>query len=105
MELAKLVISLGSASIAGMAVYFFKDGRPVTSSSQLTLPLVFFVASVLYGAVFACLVVWRYELYCHDGNSYTRGWYAGILALGFSMLLSLAFGYAAFVWLLIHAIT
>ena len=84
LELAKLIIGLGSASIGAVAVFFFRNDR---SSQELqrhiAWPLIFFVASVVYGVVFIGMLVWRYEQYCHRPESYTWFWYASILSLGF----------------------
>src|SRR5947208_2208366 len=104
LELAKLIIGLGSASIGAVAVFFFRNDSSVQGLQRhIAWPLVFFVASVVYGVAFIGMLVWRYERYCHRPESYTRPWYALIRALGFSMLICLASGYAIFVWILLHA--
>ena len=101
LELAKLVIGLGSASIGAVAVFFLRtDASAQGLQRHIAWPLVFFVGSVVYGVAFIGMLVWRYEKYCHRSESYTRPWYSFILALGFSMLTCLASGYAVFVWIL-----
>ena len=103
MELAKLVIGLGSASIAALAIFFFKADDAVHGLRRyIASPLIFFAATVVYGVAFIGLLVWRYEKYCHDSNSYTSRWYALVAALGASMMVSLALGYAVFVGILLH---
>jgi hypothetical protein len=104
LELSKLIIGLGSASIGAVAVFFFRnDSSAQGLQGHIAWPLIFFVASVVYGVAFIGMLVWRYELYCHRSETYTRPWYALILSLGFSMLICLAGGYAIFVWILLHA--
>jgi hypothetical protein len=103
MELAKLVIGLGSASIGAVAIFFFRSDAALSHAQQrIGWPLIFFVATVVYGVAFIGLLVWRYEKYCHRPNSYTRPWYALILSLGWSMLFSLCVGYSLFVWIILH---
>jgi hypothetical protein len=103
-RLSKLIIGLGSASIGAVAVFFFRnDSSAQGLQRHIAWPLIFFVASVVYGVAFIGMLVWRYELYCHRSETYTRPWYALILSLGFSMLICLAGGYAIFVWILLHA--
>jgi hypothetical protein len=104
LELAKMVIGLGSASIGAVAVFFFRnDSSAPGLQRHIAWPLISFVASVVYGVAFIGMLVWRYERYCHRSESYTRPWYSLILSLGFSMLISLASGYAIFVWILLHS--
>ncbi len=84
MEVAKLVVGLGSASIAALAVCLFKTDLMAGARGYLVWPLVLFAATVVYGTAFIGLLAWRYERYCHNSCSYTRGWYVTILTLGFS---------------------
>jgi len=105
LELAKLTIGLGSASIGAVAVFFFRNDTSAQAQGlqhHVAWPLICFVASVVYGVAFIGMMVWRYEQYCHHSESYTRAWHSLILSLGFSMLIFLASGYAIFVWILLH---
>jgi hypothetical protein len=103
LELSKLVISVASASIGAIALFFFRaDALAQGLQRHIAWPLSFFVASVVYGVTFIGLLVWRYEKYCHRPDSYTRPWYVLSTSLGFSMLICLASGYAVFVWILLH---
>lgn len=103
LEVSKLVISVASASIGAIALFFFRaDAVAQGLQRRIAWPLSFFVFSVVYGVSFIGLLVWRYETYCHRSDSYTRPWYVLSTSLGFSMLISLASGYAVFVWILLH---
>ena len=103
LEVAKLVLSVASASIGAIALFFFRaDAIAQGLQRHIAWPLSFFVFCVVYGVGFIGLLVWRYEKYCHRPESYTRPWYVASTSLGFSMLICLASGYAAFVWILLH---
>lgn len=70
MELAKLVIGLGSASIGAVAVFFFRnDSSAQGLQHHIAWPLISFVASVVYGVAFIGMLVWRYERYCHRSET------------------------------------
>lgn len=103
LEIAKLVIGLSSASIAAIALLMqdaAKNSRP--PFSHLDWPLVWFAMAIIDGVLFVGLLSWRYEVYCHQAKSYTPGWYATMVALGFSLLVMLAGGYAIFAGLLLQ---
>ena len=102
LEVAKLVIGLGSASIGVLAIFFFKNDNNIKGlQTHIKWPLIFFAATVVFGVVFVGTLVWRYEKYCHDSDSYTHRWYAFIKALGIAMLFCLAVGYLSFTLILL----
>ena len=75
LEVSKLVISVASASIGAIALFFFRaDAIAQGLQRHIAWPLSFFVFSVVYGVSFIGLLVWRYEKYCHRPDSYTRPW-------------------------------
>ncbi len=104
LEIAKLVIGLSSASIGAIALLMqdaAKNSRPPLP--HLDWPLVWFAMAIVDGVLFVGLMSWRYEVYCHQPKSYTPMWYATMVALGFSLLVMLAGGYAIFAGLLLHS--
>lgn len=102
LEVAKLVIGLGSASIGALAIFFFRNDSYVKGlQAHIKWPLIFFAATVVFGVAFVGALVWRYEKYCHDSGSYTHRWYAFIAALGATMLFCLAAGYSSFTLILL----
>jgi hypothetical protein len=86
LEFAKLIIGLGSASIGALALFFYRnDTPPHVLQQRIGWPLMFFVASTIYGVAFIGVLMWRYEQYCHTSDSYTRPWYVLVLATACSM--------------------
>jgi hypothetical protein len=103
LEFAKLIIGLGSASIGALALFFFRnDTSPHVLQQRIGWPLMFFVASTIYGVAFIGVLMWRYEQYCHRPDGYTRPWYVLVLATACSMSICLLAGYSVFVWILLH---
>jgi hypothetical protein len=102
LEISKLVVGLASASIAALAVFFFRDNHPVSEfRTQIQSPLICFTYTVVFGVSFIGALAWCYERYSHFRTSYTRTWYALVNALGLSMLIALVGGYVSFVTILL----
>jgi hypothetical protein len=53
----------------------------------------FLACSIFYGVSFCAVLLWRYDEYTQDMESYTLGWYSTIFASGLSSLLCFMFGY------------
>ena len=76
MSTARLMIGLAAASIAGIAAYLGKlePNRFEIARGLVAWPLSFFGWTVIYGVLFTGSLAWRYEVYCHNPDSYTRPW-------------------------------
>lgn len=82
---AQLLITLAAASIA------FGGSNPAARGIFVAKLILAF--SILFGVLFCAFVLYRYEEYAQDVESYTRFWYCTVEALGFSTLISFFVGY------------
>lgn len=82
----QLLITVAAASIAfaGSAV---KPNVAVVAAKLLL------AWSIAFGVIFCALLLWRYDEYGQDMESYTPPWYATIFASGFSCLCCFMLGY------------
>ncbi len=86
----QLLVTIAAASIA------FGGG----SGSQIsTAPVAIAIAklllawSVFYGVLFCALLLWRYDEYTQNIESYTLPWHSTVFASGFSSLTFFTFGF------------
>lgn len=86
-DLTKLLITVAAASIA------FANKTPSQGIFAAKLILAF---SILCGVGFCALLLWAYDEYCQNVESYTRSIYSTVVALGSCSLLWFVVGYA--VW-------
>jgi len=56
--------------------------------------------SILYGVLFSTLLLYRYDEYAQNVNSYSRNWYASISAFGFAGLSCWVVGFMFWSWAL-----
>lgn len=94
-HVAQTIIGLATGSIvllAGSSVFKSGGQLPWFYAS----PLVVLGFSVVYAVLFLAFLVFFYEGFLHNENSYTRGRYMLNNVLGFSSLISFAVGY---IWL------
>ena len=81
---------LGSACLTADCSAFWNWGG--NTRGLVAWPLSFFGWTVIYGVFFTGSLAWRYEVYCHNPDSYTRTCYIANTALGFSTVISFAAG-------------
>jgi hypothetical protein len=87
----QLLVTVAAASIAF-------GGNNQTSGSPIVIAKLLLACSIFYGVLFCALLLWRYDEYTQNVESYTLGWYSTIFALGFSCLTCFMFGYLAWGW-------
>ncbi len=84
----KLLVTVAAASIAFGNNSSAKHGSPPITDAKL-----FLAWSIFYGVAICAMLLWRYDEYAQNMNSYTLKWYSTIFALGFSSLLCFIVGY------------
>jgi len=84
----KLLITLAAASIT------FGGNNPMMRGIFVAKLILAF--SILSGVLFCAAVLYCYDEYAQNVDSYTRFWYCTVEALGFATLISFSIGYA--VW-------
>lgn len=84
----QLLITLAAASIT------FGGNNPMMRGIFVAKLVLAF--SILFGVLFCASVLYCYDEYAQDVDSYTRFWYCTVEAFGFSTLISFFVGYA--VW-------
>jgi hypothetical protein len=87
----QLLVTVAAASIAF-------GGNNQTSVSPVVIAKLLLAWSIFYGVLFCALLLWRYDEYAQNMESYTLGWHSTVFALGFScltcfMFANLAWGY------------
>jgi len=87
----QLLVTVAAASIA-----FGSTSQPLGTPIVLAKLLLAF--SIFYGVLFCALLLWRYDEYAQDMESYTLGWYSTVFAFGFSCLICFMVGYLAWGW-------
>jgi len=90
----QLLVTVAAASIAFGG----------NSQSPIILAKLLLACSIFYGVLFCALLLWRYDEYAQDMESYTLGWYSTVFAFGFSCLTCFMVGYLAWGWGLSQAI-
>lgn len=86
----QLLVTVAAASIA-----FGGNNHPIRS---VGIAKVLLAWSIFYGVVFCAMLIWRYDEYAQDSESYTRNWYAAVRASGFSTIICFMLGYFTWGW-------
>jgi hypothetical protein len=87
----QLLVTVAAASIAF-------GGNNQTLGAPIVVAKLLLAWSIFYGVLFCALLLWRYDEYAQDMESYTLGWYSTIFAFGFSSLTCFMSGYLAWGW-------
>ena len=87
----QLLVMVAAASIA------FGGSGP-TLGTPIVIAKLLLAWSIFYGVLFCALLLWRYDEYAQDMESYTLGWYSTVFGFGFSSLTCFMFGYLAWGW-------
>ena len=87
----QLLVTVAAASIAF-------GGSNQTAGGAIVVAKLLLAWSIFYGVLFCALLLWRYDEYAQNVESYTLGWHSTVFALGFScltcfMFANLAWGY------------
>jgi hypothetical protein len=83
----QLLITVAAASIAF-------GGNQAPTKYVISVAKLFLAFAILYGVLFCAFVLYRYDEYTQDVESYTRFWYSTVESLGFACLLCFILGYA-----------
>ena len=92
----QLLITVAAASIALGGTGSI--GSSGSGSFLVSIAKLLLAWSIFYGAVFCALLLWRYDEYAQDMQSYTRFWYSAVQAFGFSCLICFMLGYLIWGW-------
>ena len=87
----QLLVTVAAASIA-----FGGGSQPL--GAQIVTAKLFLAWTIFYGVLFCAMLLWRYDEYTQDMESYTPFWYSTVWALGFSTLSCFVIGYLAWGW-------
>jgi hypothetical protein len=83
----QLLVTVAAASIA------FGGGNH--APTPVVIAKLLLAWSVFYGVIFCALLLYRYDEYAQNMESYTVPWYSTIFASGFSSLTCFVLGYLA----------
>jgi hypothetical protein len=86
----QLLVTVAAASIA--------FGGSTHTPPAIVLAKLLLSWSIFYGVIFCALLLYRYDEYAQNMESYTLRWYSTIFAFGFSTLTCFVFGYLAWGW-------
>ena len=78
----QLLVTVSAASIA------LGSNAPSINTAKL-----FLACSIFFGISFCALLLWRYDEYTQNMESYTVDWYSTVFASGLSSLLCFMIGY------------
>jgi heme/copper-type cytochrome/quinol oxidase subunit 3 len=84
-DLTKLLITISAAAIT--------FGGTTSTSKGIFAAKTVLAFSILFGISFCAFMLYRYDEYNQNVNSYTRGWYCTVESLGFSTLTSFFAGF------------
>ncbi len=87
-------------TVAAAAIAFGGNTKP---NALILLAKLALAWSITYGVLFCALLIYRYDEYGQDVESYTPRWYATIFAAGFSCLTCFMLGFL--IWTLGLSIT
>jgi hypothetical protein len=87
----QLLVTVAAASIA------FGGGNQGLGAPIVVAKLLL-AWGIFYGVLFCAFLLWLYDEYSQDVESYTPRWYATIFALGFSSLICFMVGYLVWGW-------
>jgi hypothetical protein len=96
-DVVKLLVTVAAASIA------FGGDKGLKTAVLIAAAKLVLAWSVFYGVMFCAILLYRYDEYAQDINSYTIGWYSSVFALGFASLLCFVAGYFLWGWGLTQA--
>jgi hypothetical protein len=82
----QLLVTIAAASIAF-------GGQAATSSIGIAIAKLLLAWSVFYGVLYCALLLWRYDEYTQNMESYTLPWHSTVFACGFSSLTFFTFGF------------
>ena len=77
-------------TISAAAIAFGGDKNP---PSLVHLAKVCLAFSILFGVMFAGLLLYRYDTYTQDVTSHSKRWYSAIQSFGFSSLVCFFWGF------------
>jgi hypothetical protein len=88
----QLLVTIAASSIA-----FGGGGGNQVSSTPVAIAIakLLLAWSVFYGVLFCALLLWRYDEYTQNMQSYTLPWHATVFACGFSSLTFFTFGFVS----------
>jgi hypothetical protein len=95
--MTQLLVTVAAASIGF-------GGNSQSFGTPIKLAKLLLAYSIFYGVLFCALLLWRYDEYAQDVESYTLGGYSTVFAFGFSCLVCFMIGYLAWGWGLSQAI-
>jgi hypothetical protein len=87
----QLLVTVAAASIAF-------GGSSQSLGSPIVVAKLLLAWSIFYGVLFCALLLWTYDEYAQDMESFTLGWYSTVYAMGFSCLTCFMLGYLAWGW-------
>jgi hypothetical protein len=87
----QLLVTVAAASIAF-------GGNSQTPGAAIVVAKLFLAWSIFYGVLFCALLLWRYDEYAQDMQSYSLFWYSTVFGFGFSSLFCFIIGYLAWGW-------
>ncbi len=87
----QLLVTVAAASIAF-------GGNSQSLGTAIVIAKLLLAWSIFYGVLFCAVLLWRYDEYAQDMESYTLFWYSTVFALGFSSMTCFMFGYLAWGW-------
>ena len=88
----KLMVTVAAASIA------FGGDRAQRPVLLIIIAKLLLAWSILYGVFFCIVLLWRYDEYAQNMESYTKSWYSTVFASGFASFFCFIAGYIAWGW-------
>jgi hypothetical protein len=88
----KLMVTIAAASIA------FGGDRGQKPDLWIVVAKLLLAWSILYGVFFCIVLLWRYDEYAQNVESYTKGWYSTVFASGFAGFFCFIAGYITWGW-------
>ena len=67
--------------------------QAATTSIGIAIGKLLLAWSVFYGVLYCALLLWRYDEYTQNMESYTLPWHSTVFACGFSSLTFFTFGF------------
>jgi hypothetical protein len=88
----KLMVTVAAASIA------FGGDKGQKSELLIVIAKLFLAWSIVYGVFFCWVLLWRYDEYAQNMESYTKEWYATVFASGAASFTCFIAGYICWGW-------
>ncbi len=86
----QLLVTIAAASIAFGGS---SGGQGAAISIGIAIAKLLLAWSVFYGVLYCALLLWRYDEYAQNMESYTLPWHSTVFACGFSSLTFFTFGF------------